>query len=143
MSGLKLVDVYCEKKAPEVLFALLKERPAKANISHRRMPSWAEHLKFIRSKPYKSWHLVADKDGNYVGGTYLSKADEIGIFLFKKYQKRGYGKEVIGALIKKHRSVKRFLANISPGNTESIAFFKKMDFRHIQNTYELRKRGSR
>lgn len=141
MSGLKLVSVYQEKKAAQLLYRLLKERSRKTNISHRKMPVWREHVRFVRSKPYKAWYLLCDATGHYVGGIYLSKMDEIGLFLLKNFQKLGYGRQAVGLLMKKHRSVKRFLANVNPLNGRSIRFFKKLGFGHIQNTYELRRRG--
>ncbi|MEK7083941.1 MAG: GNAT family N-acetyltransferase [Patescibacteria group bacterium] len=141
MRGFKLVGVYREKAAAELLYRLLKERSAKINISHRKMPTWHQHLKFIRSKPYKAWYLISDAPKHFTGGIYLSKADEIGIFLLKKYQRLGHGNRAVDLLIKKHRNVKRFLANVNPNNKTSIQFFKKLGFGHIQNTYERRRSG--
>ena len=40
------------------LFELLKERDPKANISHKKMPSYATHVKFIKSKPYTKWYVI-------------------------------------------------------------------------------------
>ncbi len=139
MRSLKLVDVYNKKSSAEFLYQLLKERSSKINISHRKMPTWRAHIKFIRSRPYRAWYLISDAPGHYVGGIYLSKMDEIGVFLLKKFQKKGYAKKAVGLLIKKHRSVKRFLANVNPLNDRSIQFFKKLGFDHIQNTYEWRR----
>lgn len=108
------------------------------NISHRRMPSRAEHQRFFRSRPYRSWDLVL-KDGEPVGAIYLSKQNEIGVFIFKRYRGLGYGKKAVRLLMKKHGRERRLLANISPKNPRSIRFFKDMGFEHIQNTYELRR----
>lgn len=141
MRGLKLVSVYQEKSSSELLYRLLKERSPKTNISHRKMPAWREHVRFVRSKPYKAWYLLSDAPGHYVGGVYLSKMDEIGLFLLKAFQKLGYGRQAVGLLMKRHRPVRKFLANVSPLNDRSIRFFKKLGFGHIQNTYELRRRG--
>ena len=105
------------------------------------MPTWREHVRFVRSKPYKAWYLISDAPGHYAGGIYLSKMDEIGVFLFKNFQKLGYGSQAVSLLMKKHRAVKRFLANASPLNDRSIQFFKSMGFGHIQNTYEWRRKG--
>ena len=102
------------------------------------MPTMKEHLKFVRSKPYKTWHLLVDGKET-VGSVYLSKQNEIGLFIFKKYRRRGLGKKALALLLKKHAGAKRFLANINPKNRRSIRFFERLGFRHIQNTYELRK----
>ena len=54
----------------------------------------------------------------------------------KSYQKKGFGNTVLSELIKKAPK-KRYLANISPKNTNSEKFFKSNGFRYIQKTYEL------
>ncbi len=134
----RLVDVYRTKGADKILYALMGERGATVNISHRKMPSWNEHVRFVRSRPYQSWHLIlAGRPAAAVGATYLSKNSEIGVFLFKAHRGNGYGEAAVQALMKKHPRTPRFLANINPKNLRSIEFFKNMGFRHIQNTYEL------
>ena len=60
------------------LFELLKERDPKANISHKKMPSYATHVKFIKSKPYTKWYVILNFKQK-VGSIYLSKNNEIGI----------------------------------------------------------------
>ena len=122
-----------------MLYALLKEREEKVNISHRRMPSLAEHRKFVKSKPYKAWFLIRAA-GSTAGAIYLSKMNEIGVFVFKKHRGKGYGKGAVAALMQKFKGAERFLANVNPANADSIAFFKSFGFRHIQNTYEKRKK---
>ena len=58
------------------LFELLEERDPRANISHKKMPSYNEHLKFIKSKPYTKWYIIL-KSKDRIGSIYLSKNDEI------------------------------------------------------------------
>lgn len=136
----RLVNVYTRKDAVPVLYALLKEREARMNISHRRMPTLSEHSRFVQSKPYKTWDFISSGE-EILGAVYLSKQNEIGLFLFKKYRGQGIGKKTLQLLMNKHKNVARFLANINPKNTPSIIFFKDQGFTHIQNTYELTKRG--
>ena len=133
---MRLKKIERVKEAPRILYRLLATRPARVNISHRRMPTFAAHLAFLRRKPYKAWYLVWVSPRGYIGAVYLSKNDEIGIFLFKEYQGKGFGQEAVRLLMAKHRGVKRFLANINPKNIRSILFFKELGFRPIQNTYE-------
>jgi len=131
-----LRDIYKVPDAPRHLYRLLEERGRDVNISHRAMPSWRAHLRFVRSRPYHAWYLI-EADGEIAGAAYLSKADEIGIFLFRSHQGRGLGPEAVKAVMKRHPR-KRFLANVNPRNKGSIAMFEAMGFRHLQNTYELR-----
>lgn len=131
-----LKDVYTEPLAKVVLWELLNQREPYQNISHRKMPTWEEHIAFVESKPYKAWYLIKN-DEKWVGAIYLSKMNEIGIFIFKQSQSKGVGKDAVNELMKLHPS-ERFLANIAPHNIKSINFFEGMGFKMIQRTYELR-----
>ena len=44
------------------LYDLLKERKPNVNISHGKMPTYVQHIKFIESKPYSKWYII--KFGN-------------------------------------------------------------------------------
>jgi len=124
-----------KKSDSNFLYELLKQRDPRANISHKRMPSFKQHESFIQSKPYSKWYIIQNFK-NDVGSIYLSKNNEIGIFLIKKNQNNGIGKSALKLLIKKNPKV-RYLANVNPKNKKSIDFFKKNGFKLIQYTYEL------
>jgi len=117
------------------LFELLKERDPHTNISHKKMPSYNEHLKFIKSKPYTKWYVIL-KSEYRIGSIYLSKNDEIGIFLSKKYQGKNIGNDALSELIRKNPR-ERYLANVNPKNKKSSIFFKNNNFKLIQHTYEM------
>tara|TARA_X000001036_G_scaffold206204_1_gene193781 strand:- start:1459 stop:1881 length:423 start_codon:yes stop_codon:yes gene_type:complete len=117
------------------LFELLEERDPRANISHKKMPSYNEHLKFIKSKPYTKWYIIL-KSKDRIGSIYLSKNDEIGIFLSKKYQGKNIGNDALKELIRKNPR-ERYLANVNPKNKKSSIFFKNNNFKLIQHTYEM------
>ena len=52
-----LVSVYrLPKTAPDLLYRLLEEREPHVNISHRGMPTWKSHLRFIAGHP--CWALA-------------------------------------------------------------------------------------
>ena len=120
------------------LFDLLKERDPHVNISHRKMPTYSQHTKFIKSKPYSKWYIIL-KSKQKIGSIYLSKNDEIGIFLSKKFQGKNVGNSALNELMKKNPR-KRFLANVNPKNKKSISFFKNNNFKLIQYTLEKAKR---
>ena len=120
------------------LFDLLKERDPRVNISHRKMPTYNQHTKFIKSKPYSKWYIIL-KSKQKIGSIYLSKNDEIGIFLSKKFQGKNVGNFALNELMKKNPR-KRFLANVNPKNKKSISFFKNNNFKLIQYTFEKAKR---
>ncbi|EGG41211.1 hypothetical protein Nlim_2020 [Candidatus Nitrosarchaeum limnium SFB1] len=117
------------------LYNLLKERDPNMNISHKKMPTYSEHVKFVKSKPYTKWNVI-EYGKQKIGSIYLSKNDEIGIFLKKQFQGKNVGQESL-ELFRKMNPRKRYLANVSPKNIISQKFFKKNDFKLIQYTYEF------
>jgi len=159
------VSVYKNWPQPlAFLMELLHERPKIANISHKEMPTWKQHVKFVKSRPYKEWFTIVGNcnykrfyDGNpgsngyrklygktydtilgkgeHIGSIYLTKNNEIGIFIQKQYWRNGIAERAIKWMMKRHKNI---LANINPLNKSSIALFEKMGFRHIQNTYEYK-----
>jgi len=132
-SEIKLTLV--SKNDAQFLYGLLKERESNVNISHKKMPTYAQHIKFIESKPYSKWYII--RLGNQkIGSAYLSKQNEIGIFITKNMHAKKLGTTALNILIKKNRR-KRYLANINPKNKKSISFFKKNGFELIQHTFEL------
>ena len=68
-----------EIKDNRFLFQLLSERKLNENISHKKMPSYLQHVEFVASKPYKKWHIIYDKNKK-IGSIYISKQNEIGLF---------------------------------------------------------------
>jgi hypothetical protein len=117
------------------LYNLLKERDSRANISHKKMPTYNEHLKFIKSKPYTKWY-IAKYGTQKIASIYLTSQNEIGIFIKKTYQNKNLGGIIISQLIHKNPR-QRYLANVSPKNKTSEKFFKSHGFKFIQKTYEL------
>lgn len=133
--ALRFVSVYKVRGYEKHLYALLKERPALMSISHRQMPSFSQHCRFVRSKPYKEWCFIL-KDGLRVGTIYLSRMNEIGIFLFKFHRHKKIETQAVKAFIATHRKL-NLLANVSPGNREYARLFRAMGFKQVQNTYSL------
>ena len=119
------------------LFNLLKQRDSESNISHKKMPTYSEHVKFVKSKPYSKWYII-QKSKMKIGSIYLSKNDEVGIFIKKKIHREGLATKALELLMNKNPRTK-YLANVSPKNLSSSKFFKKNNFKLIQHTYELEK----
>ena len=117
----------------EFLFDLLKQREGTVNISHKSLPDCEEHLQYVKKHDYQSWDIIW-VENTRIGNIYLTKNDEIGIFIDKKLQFHGYGSKALEEFMKKNGK-KRYLANINPTNYKSIQFFGKHGFTHIQNTY--------
>ena len=130
---MNLTSIYERPDRALVLHQLLEEREPEANISHKAMPTWDEHVRFVESRPYEAWYFIEDE--GIVGACYLSKQDEIGVFVFKEHQGKGYGPWAIEAIMLKHGK-RRYLANVSPRNTRSAEIFRNLGFKQIQATYE-------
>ncbi len=131
----KIILKLVSKSDYRFLYDLLKERNSKINISHKRMPTWEEHVRFVKSKPYSKWYIIYNKDEK-IGSIYLSKQSEIGIHLLKKYEKESIHLESIKKLMVLNSKIK-FRANVSPKNKNYIMLFEKLGFEMIQHTYEL------
>ena len=116
------------------LYKLLKERKQEENISHKEMPSYKQHVKFVKSKPYKKWYIV-EKNRKKIGAIYFSKQNEIGIHFLAKGTNEAISQKAIQELIKKHPG-KKYFTNINPENKKQIEFIKKNGFSLIQHTFE-------
>ena len=134
---MRLINVYDYEQAArlEILYELLSERTPAQSISHREMPTFTEHEKFVESRPYAVWYFItSDEDTSTpLGNVYLTPDKEIGIVVFNAFQGQGIGSAALEELLKIHRGP--FYANISPANRLSMDFFEKHGFSHIQNTY--------
>ena len=120
-SSIKLNQV--TKNDTLFLYDLLKNKDPNANISHKKMPSYDEHVKFVMSKPYTNWYII-EYDKKNVGAIYLSKHDEIGISISNDYEYDQIVKPALKLLMKLNQR-KRYLANTSPKDVRSQEFLLK------------------
>ena len=60
---MNLISIYERPDRALVLHQLLEEREPEANISHKAMPSWEEHVRFVESKPYEAWYFIDTEFG--------------------------------------------------------------------------------
>src|SRR3954465_680116 len=145
---IRLVDVYQAPEAVELLYRLIQERSAESAIAHRRTPSMEEHRAFMASKPYRAWCLVHAQgrpQSTYVGAVTLTPNNEVGVFILREFQRRGYARAALLELMRAYRPLPaiptvrpgHFVANVNPANAASIALFTSLGGRHIANTYAL------
>lgn len=130
---MKLIDAYGHPEAEDLLWMLLSEREKQQSISHKKMPTLAEHRAFIASRPYPQWYLI--DCGDLVGATYLTDRREVGIFILRRFRGHGYGRAAVLRLLEMHPGP--MLANINPANRASIDLFKDIGFNLVQQTYAL------
>jgi len=60
----------------ETLYAQLKSRSYK--ISHKILPSFVEHTRFVLHHPYREWVIVKD-NGRAIGNVYIHFDNSIGL----------------------------------------------------------------
>ena len=119
------------------LYDLLKNKDSNANISHKKMPSYDEHVEFVMSKPYTNWYIIEYEKKN-VGAIYLSKQDEIGISISNDYEYDQIVKPALKLLMKLNQR-KRYLANTSPKDVRSQEFLLKNGFTGLEYVFEMTK----
>lgn len=131
---MNLVAVAREPRAAQILYDLLRERTPEQSISHRKMPTYEEHLKFVESRPYLCWFLI-EVNREFVGSVYLTKQREIGIFIFRAHQGKGYAQRAVQHMRKTYPG--RMLANVNPANVASQKLFERLGSKVIQWTFEI------
>jgi len=134
LTNTKLCIKLITKSDFRFLYDLLSYRKPTENISHKKMPTYRLHEKFIKSKPYSKWYVIVFNNQK-IGSVYLSKMNEIGIHLKDKKYEGQFG-EII-SIIKKKNPRLRYLVNINPNNNALRKTIKKNNFKLIQHTYEL------
>lgn len=118
------------------LYALLNERTPEQSISHKRMPTWEEHCRFVSSKPYLAWYIISNViDYRYVGSIYLSARREVGVSISVAQRRKGYARVAVALLRDLHPGP--ILANVNPANEPSRNLWESLGGKLIQVTYEL------
>lgn len=122
------------------LFNLLKLRTY--FISHKDMPTWNQHVRFVKTNPYRMWFIVKQKD-KPVGSFYIKLDNSIGINLIDDYSS-----SVIEILDYIKRNIKPaqaipsvvppfFYVNLSPLNTTLINQLENKNMQKIQISFKL------
>ena len=138
MNSDRTINLKSVKKSDVVfLYNLLNERDPKTNISHQKMPTLKQHIKFINSKPYFKWYIIY-LNSEKVGSIYMSKQNEVVIHVLKKFVFEKISSRALKTIIEKNPRKKLFI-NISPQNRKLQQFFSKKGFKLIQYTYRLSK----
>ena len=133
-SNVKLKQV--TKNDTLFLYELLKNKDPSTNISHKKMPSYDEHIEFVMSKPYTNWYII-ECDKKNVGSIYLSKQDEIGISIDNDYEYDKIARPALKLLVKLNPR-KRYLVNVSPDDIRSQGFLLKNGFTGLEYVYEMK-----
>ena len=133
-SNIKLKQV--TKNDMLFLHELLKNKDPNASISHKKMPSYDEHVEFVMSKPYTNWYII-ECDKKNAGAIYLSKQDEIGISINNHYEYEKIAEPALKLLMELNPR-KRYLVNIGPKDTRAQEFLLKKGFAVLEHVYEMK-----
>ena len=126
----------------DILYQLLKSR--NYVISHGCLPSFEEHLEFVKNHPYLHWFLICE-DSNYLGSFYLKKDNSIGLNLTE------YSEEVLQACVdfirdnftpQEHEPSmvpNYFYLNISYANKVALSALQELGLKPLQISLRLEK----
>lgn len=131
----------------KLLWALLKDRPLRSRVSHKRMPTWDEHVEFVLNHPYKDWCLISIDAGNnedlLIGSVFISQparpsviGDELSVDINVLWRGGGRARQALELMMQKHPR-RRYLANVGTENYASMALFQSLGFKLCQFTFEL------
>jgi RimJ/RimL family protein N-acetyltransferase len=138
----RLLDVYEIPAAGAVmrlLYQYMQDRLNEpgTNISHTQMPTYEDHERFVESKPYAGWYFIESDALILVGVCYITRDNEVGIYINRDHRRQGWAPKALQELMKKHPA-KQYLAHINPQNEASKIAFKRLGFGLLQETYSLR-----
>ena len=135
----------CDEPSVEFLYFLLKTR--KYSISHKSLPKYQEHLKFVRNFPYYKWFIIEYLDQK-IGAFYIQKDNSIGLDIIPKYYNLIF--EIISHIeieyepLPKIASVRseEFFFNVSPENKELHAILISAGYKISQISFVKEKKIS-
>ncbi len=140
MEMIKIITGFQEHA--DILYAMLQQKTHV--ISHHAIPSYEDHIDFIRNNPYRTWYLVKSND-RYVGHVYLLDQNNTMGLVFNNpkqeevkfaidYLKANY--DPLPAI----RSVRTsyFIVNIAPTNEKLAQIINDLEGEAIQTTYILK-----
>ena len=131
----KIDLVSIKKQDNKLLYDILKNREKVENISHKKMPTYNQHILFVNSKPYQKWYKILYQN-NIVGTVYLSKINEIGIHLINNNIDNKLYKKIIKEVMEKNPK-ERYLVNVAIKNKKFNKLIESYGFEKIQTTFEL------
>jgi len=122
-----------KKEDYKFLYKLLKQRPKDECISHRKMPTYQQHCKYLKTFPF-FLNIIILVDGKSVGNLYETDRHEIGIHVLPKY--KYLAEEIIDVVIDLAKKGKdKVYFNINPKDNRFKSLLTKR-CKLIQYTYE-------
>ncbi|MBO8232365.1 hypothetical protein CU311_06685 [Prochlorococcus marinus str. MU1402] len=131
------------EKEIKFLYFLLKNR--NASISHKKLPSFEDHRKFVLNHPYKTWNIVI-KGNTHIGAQYIGFNNTVGIHLLPEYVV--YRRNVITKVLENFSPEpgitslipNQFIFNVSVSDYDYVDDLLKLGAEQIQSTFQFRKK---
>lgn len=136
----ELRAVRANKTDIDLLYDLLRQR--QYGISHKQVPTYSQHEKFVNHNPYRAWFFII-VNKHAVGSIYLLDSNNIGINVEPEYSV--YIASAIEQLVVSYpplpaiASVRaaRYMVNVAPDDQAQAGALKTMGASVIQHTYIL------
>jgi predicted acetyltransferase len=116
------------------LYRLLRERPKGVSISHTHMPTFAEHCRFWKRKPYRIACIITVDKYTPVGYAYLTDRMELGIHISIMWRSRGIGTYVVRKVLEEQKG-KDVYMNVGIENGRAARWIERMGGNLVQFTY--------
>lgn len=141
MSQITLKEVKKSDEDIEALFYLIKQRGSHA-ISHKSVPAFSDHAKFVKNHPYRHWFIVLN-DAAPIGSIYIGTENCLGIFLLN------WRLDVLEAVLEKITTTynplppvpsvrtKGYFINVSPYNKELLSLIDQLELKLIQKSFAI------
>lgn len=122
-----------KKEDYKFLYQLLKQRPDDECISHRKMPTYPQHCKYLNTFPF-FLNIIILADGKKIGNFYQTARREIGIHVLKKYEY--LAEEIVNVILDlASKDKEKIYFNINPKDRRFKSLLTKR-CKLIQHTYE-------
>ena len=133
------IDMALNSSKEKFLYELLSER--NLSISHKKLPSYEEHLNFIKNNPYYKW-VIVKQNKILIGSIYINKNNSVSIKLKNKYSHQL--EHVLNKFedtfspqseIKSYRK-EQFFFNVNPNDQLMIKVLESKNYKISQISYQ-------
>jgi RimJ/RimL family protein N-acetyltransferase len=116
----------------DFLYKMLGERDESVNITHKKMPSYEMHKKFVlETNPYDGWYIIM-LESKKTGNIWIEDNNDIGWFIKKEFQNLGIPIKAFEILKKLHKR-DFYIGKNNLKNIRACRLLEKMGFT-LKNT---------
>ena len=127
------------------LYGLLEKRSSEpvGNLKLDKLPSWADHIKYIQCRPYAFWAIVClGEFEEWVGSVTIDYDGTVGVYVIESRRLKGIAREAVGQAMDvcRKRNMTKFRAVIRSENAASQGLFRSLGFKSdtITMTYQAK-----